>query len=61
MSTTNDKQNDHDNPLSNPDEQDSNKMTNILRDFADWTLVIVAFGLVAASLYHMGIFDWLSI
>jgi hypothetical protein len=41
-------------------EQGRNKMKNILRNMADWTLVIIAFGLVVASLYHMGVFDGLN-
>ena len=45
----------------NMTEQDCNNTKNILRDIAEWTLVIIAFGLVAFSLYHMDIFDWLSI
>ena len=41
-------------------EQKSDKTKNLLRDIADWTLVVAAFGLVFASLYHMGVFDWLN-
>lgn len=41
-------------------EQNSDEMKNLLRNIADWTLVMTAFGLVFASLYHMGVFDWLN-
>ena len=44
----------------NMTEQDCNNTKNILRDIAEWVLVVIAFGLVAFSLYHMGIFDWLN-
>ena len=37
-----------------------NKMKKFLMICSDWTLVILAFGLVAFSLYHMGIFDWFN-
>lgn len=42
-------------------EQNSDKTKNLLRDIAEWALVIVAFGLVFASLYHIGVFDWLNV
>ena len=33
-------------------------MKNALIDFRDWTLVVIAFGLVIASIYKMDGFNW---
>ena len=41
--------------------QKSDKTKNLLRDIAERTLVVAAFGLVLVSLYHMGVFDWLNV
>ena len=30
---------------------------NVFRNIMEWALVVVAFGLVVASLYHMGFFS----